>query len=230
MLLPLLALTASAATPFGGLEWRPLSRADLEWVLEERTSGLGVGEFDGTASPALQGFGGAWFGDRVGLSLSLGIARLQNTTEVDEVVRQRHWGVVRPGLDLRLGLTQRVERRPFPWVLVGAHGDIPSSRDISNGYTDAEQAAADEQAYIERARLGGFGGRLGIGAEYELLPGLGIGAQWGVGLHRGTWRAEDLSEVSSWVSGEASLLLLFRWPPRAEPTAPEPDEPAAPDE
>ncbi|NCG20013.1 MAG: hypothetical protein GWP91_13480 [Rhodobacterales bacterium] len=203
---------AHAATPFGGVEWHPLSRADLAWVEESRTSGVAVGEFDGTARPDLEAFGGLWFNDQLGLSAGLGMARLQNTTELDSVIRQRHWGVVRPSIDARIGLGQRREQVPFAWLLVGAHGDIPSARDVSVGYTPKEQKAADEIAYVERGKLGGFGGRLGIGAEYDLRPGLALGAQYAIEWHRGVWRSDDLAIASQWVAGEASLLLMFRWP------------------
>ena len=224
MLFALLLAVAHAATPFGGVEYRPLSRADLGWLLEGRTSGLAVGEFDGTLVPALQAFGGAWVTDRTALSLNLGVARLQNTTNVDGITRQRHWGVVRPGFDVRWALTERQARRPFPWVLLGGHASIPSARDVSSGYTKDEQEAADEQAFLERARLGGLGARLGIGADYEVLPGLGIGAQWSLAWHQGTWTADDLDLVSSWLAGDASLILTFRWPPK------EPEVPVAPPE
>lgn len=212
MLFALVLAAAQAATPFGGVEYRPLSRADLGWLLEDRTSGLAVGEFDGTVIPPIQGFGGVWLSERTGVSLSLGVARLQNTTNVDGVLRQRHWGVVRPGVDIRWALTERVERRPFPWVILGGHGTIPSARDVSTGYTKPEQKAADEQAYLERARLGGLGARFGLGADYEILPGLGIGAQWSLAWHRGLWTADDLDLVTSWLYGDASLILTFRWP------------------
>ena len=212
MLAALLIAAAQAATPFGGVEWRPLSRADLVWVDEGRLSGVAVGEFDGTARPGLQAYGGAWLSERVGLSASLGVARIQNTTEVNEVITHHHWGVFRPGIDLRWSLTQRAAHRPFPWLLAGVHGDIPTARDVSSGYTAEEQQAADDLAFVERARLGGLGARAGIGAEYEVLPGLGIGAQWALEWHRGTWRADDLSQVSQWLAANASLLMTFRWP------------------
>src|SRR5690606_31447825 len=67
MLPVLLAALAHAAEPYAGVEWRPLSRADLAWVEEGRTSGAGVGELDGTVRPALQAHGGLWLGERVAL-------------------------------------------------------------------------------------------------------------------------------------------------------------------
>lgn len=211
LLLALLTL-AHAAVPYAGLEWRPLSRSDLVWVDEERTSGFAVGEFDGTARPSLQAYFGAWMSDRVALGGALGVARLLNTTEVDGVVRQRHWGVIRPSVDLRIALSQRGPKRALPWLLAGLHADVPSARDVSTGYTEEEQLAADETATVERARLGGFGARVGFGAEYPITSGLAIGAMYTLEWHRGLFRTDDLSLVSQWLAAEAAILLVFQWP------------------
>lgn len=208
--------SALATTPFAGVEWRPLSRADLGWVLDERDSGVAVGEFDGSVRPPLLAYGGAWVGERTAIAGSLGVARLTNTTEVDAIIRQRHWGVIRPGIDLRFALLRPEERRPLPWLLLGGHADVPSARDTSTGYTRDEQAVADEQAFVERASLGGVGVRAGLGAEIELQPGLTLGAQWALGWQIATWRADDLDQTSQWLAADASLLLGFRWPPRGD--------------
>lgn len=204
---------AHAATPIAGLEWRPLSRADVDWVVDERTSGLGVGEFDGVVSPALTAFAGAWVSPRISLTGGLGIARLTSTTWVDEVYQQHHWGVIRPMVDVRIAMTR--ERRvghPYPWLLAGTHVDIPSARDVSNAYTEEEQAAADEVAYVERVRLGGLGGRLGAGAELRVNEVITIGASWSLGGHWAVLRSSDARTTSSWISSEAALRVCFEWP------------------
>jgi hypothetical protein len=212
----MLTAMAMAGTPFGGVEWHPVSRDDLVWVDEGRTSGVAVGEFDGTVNPALSAYGGAWVSERTALSLSLGVARLGNTTYVNDVLRQVHWGVIRPGFDVRWSLHARRPDWPVAWIILGAHGDIPSARDVSNGFTNEEQEAADDLAKLERARLGGLGGRSGLGVEYDLLPGLSIGAQWALTLHYATWRSEDVSLVGQWMAADAALLLGFRWPKNLE--------------
>jgi hypothetical protein len=203
---------ARAATPIAGVAWTPLSRSDLVWVDESRTSGVAVGEFDGVVRPALAAFGGAWISNRVGLVGSLGVARLQSTTWSGDTWRQRHWGVFRPEVDLRISLTGRAVGRPSPWLFLGLYGDIPSARDTSNGYSEVEQDAADEDAWAERARLGGIGGRLGAGVDYRLREGLALGATWSLGYHRGFLQTSDMSVVSSWLATEAALLLTFEWP------------------
>ena len=181
------------------------------WVEEGRSTGTTVGEFDGVVNPALKAYGGAWLTPRVGISATVGVARIGNTSEVDQVIRHLHWGVIRPGLDVRFALNERRPYRPVAWVLTGGHGDIPSARDVSNGYDETEQQAADDAFSVERAQLSGVGGRTGLGVDYELLPGLDLGAMWAVGYHRSLWRGPDITQLSQAVSAEASLLLQFRW-------------------
>lgn len=218
-LLMTLLSPAHAATPFFGVEWRPLSRQDLVWVEEDRTSGTAVGEFDGTVRPVASAFGGVWFNKFVGLQVGVGLARVTSTTFVDDTFRSRHQGVFRPSLDLRFGWMEQRLQRPVPWFLLGVYGDVPSARDVSNGYTEEEQTAADEGAATDRARLGGVGGRAGFGVDYRLLPGLSLGAVVSVGIHRSTYAGGDDSFVSVWASTEAALLLTFEWPDEARRNA-----------
>jgi hypothetical protein len=214
-LLAWLTLTASlAATPYAGLSFDPLSRADLAWVDDDRATGLSVGEFDGVVRPGLQAFAGSWLKPRWALQGSLGIARLTTSSWVGDVYRQRHWGVIRPSVDVRYGFGP-LENDLRPWLIFGLHGDIPSARDVSNGYTDEEQQIADENAYEERLRLGGGGGRLGAGLDYRVRPQLKIGALYVAEAHWGVLRSEDASTISSWVASRTSILVTFEWPPEA---------------
>lgn len=230
----LLLAPAEAARPFFGLEIRPLSRQDLVWVEEQRTSGTAVGEFDGTVSPLFGAFGGAWFNKYIGLDVGLGVAVLQSSAVADEVYRQRTWAVLRPSLDLRFGWAEPVYRRPIPWVLLGAYGDIPSAQDVSNGYTSDEQAAADAAALQASYRLGGFGGRVGFGVDYEVLPGLSLGALVSLGVHRAGYIGGDDTFTSLWLQTDAALRLTYLWPDRRKgagkeaPAAPAPATEEAP--
>jgi hypothetical protein len=208
----LLAGLANAVTPFLGVEFRPFSRQDLVWVDESRTSGTSVGEFDGTARPNLAAFAGVWLRRRVAIVGGLGVAQLSTITRTEDSYRVARWGVVRPSLDVRWAMMPIQDKMPVPWLMLGAYGDIPSARDASDAYTAEEQEAADEAMRTERARLGGVGGRAGVGVDYRLLPGLAIGANFAVGLHRAVYEAQDASTVSSWVTTEAGLLLTFEWP------------------
>lgn len=225
-MLPLLfalSTSAQAASGFAGVEWRPLSRQDLVFVDEGRTSGTAVGEFDGSVRPVLSAYGGAWFNRYVGLSVGLGLATLSTETAAEDTYRQRTWGVFRPSLDLRFGWIERKVRFPIPWVVVGAYGDVPTVVDVSNAYTAEEQEAADVAASNESFRLGGVGGRIGMGVDYQVLPGLAIGAQVTVGIHRATYTGGDDTFTSLWVATEAAILLSFEWPSKRRGEAEDPE-------
>ena len=203
---------AAAATPIVGVEWTPFSRSDLVWVQDGRTSGVAVGEFDGTVNPALNAFGGVWFNRRLGLVGSLGVGRLTSTTWTGSDYTQRHWGVVRPEADLRIAFGPREVFRPAPWAFIGLYGDIPSARDTSTTYTPDEQQQADQNAYIERARLGGIGARAGAGVDFRLHEGIAVDALWALQYHRGVIRSDQVDTITSWLGTHVSLLLTFEWP------------------
>ena len=215
-LLVVLHVSAAPIVPTAGVEWTPFSRADLVWVDEGRTSQTGVGEFDGFTRPSLMAFGGLWWRDRWGVTAGIGLARLQSTNWTDEVFVQRHWGVVRPSVDLRASILKRDKKLPIPWIIVGGHADIPSAREVSNGFTEEETEVADVNATIERARLGGWGFRGGAGIDYGINPYVRIGAQWTVEWHRSTFKSSELTAVSSWVGSQGALLLSFEWPETKE--------------
>ncbi|MCB9680029.1 MAG: hypothetical protein H6733_01030 [Alphaproteobacteria bacterium] len=221
-----LSTSALAADPAGdlggvrgyaGLEWRPLSRQDLVFVDESRTSGTAVGEFDGTVRPVLGAFGGVWFNRYVALQLGLGVASLTTTSHTEDSYRQVSTAVVRPALDLRFGWMLPTHRYPVPWVILGGYADLPAARDVSDAYTDEEQQVADDAAAETRYRLGGVGGRVGLGADYRVLPSLLIGAQVTVGVHQATYTGGDQRFASTWITTEGSLLFTFEWPRRARP-------------
>lgn len=203
---------ALAAEPYLALEWRPLGRSDLTWVSEQRTSGLAVAEQDGFARPQAQLDVGAWLGEWVALQGSLGVARMQTTTWVGDVYTQQHWGVLRPGIDGKVQLGSPPAGLPRPWALVGTHIDIPSARDVSNGYTVEQQITADEVATADRTRLGAVGARAGVGVEQRLVGGLSLGAMYTLQWQRSLFVSEDPATITSLVTGEAALLLLFDWP------------------
>lgn len=219
------AASAAPAVPVFGLEWRPLGRADLAWVQEGRTTGLGVGELDGSVRPPLSAWFGLWASQRVAFVGSLGVARLTTTTwtqgaDGEDVYVSRHWGVVRPELGLRLAPWGH-DRSPMPLAQLGVHGDIPSARAVSNAYTEAEQLTADEIAAADRARLGGFGARLGLGAEVALGRGVRVGGIWSLAWQQTLTLSDDTNAVSTWLVADASLLFSIELPARQAAT-PEP--------
>jgi hypothetical protein len=207
---------AVALRPFFALEFRPLSRMDLVWVDESRTSGTSVGEFDGVVRPSLGAMGGLWVNRWFGFSLGLGVAQRATVSFVDDVEVRQRTAVVRPSLDLRFGWARPQLHRPTPWVLLGVYGDVPSVAHRSDAYSEEEQAAADATSDSERIRLGGVGGRVGFGVDYRVLPGLSLGAMASLGIHRSTYQGADSSVATAWLATDASLLLMFEWPPRGE--------------
>lgn len=212
---------AVAATPTVGVAWTPLSRADLSWVGDGRTSGTGVGEFDGVVDPALSAWGGVWMRDRWALIGGLGVARLTSTTWDGDIWRQRHWGVLRPSIDLRWAAMKRDQAHPVvPFIDFGAHASVPSARDTSNGYSADEAEQADADATLDRLRLGGFGGRVGAGVDWRPRPGIALGAQYVVEARWGALRTSDTTIVSSWISSQVELLVAFEWGPKDVPPAP----------
>lgn len=211
-----LIATVFAATPVAGLSFTPLSRGDLVWVDDGRTTGLSVGEFDGIVRPALEPFGGVWF-EHVGLFGSLGVARATANSTTEETTIQQHRGVVRPALDLRFRLNTPQLQRPAAWLGLGMYGDISSARFTSTGFTAEEQQAANEQATFDRARLGGVGGRIGGGVDLALRDSLWIGATTHLRLHRGTLLSGDTVATSAWLGSEAAITATFVWP--APPSA-----------
>jgi hypothetical protein len=207
--------------PYLAFEWRPLSRGDLTIVQEQRTSGLLVSSADGFARPQVQLDVGAWLSENVALQGSVGVARATVTTWTGNVYAQQHWGVVRPGVDLKLRPSRRPAGLPIPWALIGGHVDIPSARDVSNAYTVEEQLDADDSAGIDRLRLGALGARAGVGVEQRLIGGLSLGAQYAAQWQRSLFVRNDPVTIESQLVGEASILLLFDWP-RHAPATPSP--------
>lgn len=215
---------AAPAVPVAGLEWRPLGRTDLDWVQDQRTSGLGVGEFDGAVRPALS----AWFGlrvsERTALVGSLGVARRTTTVWADgpdgePVYRSRHWGVVRPELGLRVA-PWTFGPGPRAFVQVTLFGDVPSARDVSNAYTEEEQDNADATAAAERVRLGGLGARAGFGVDVPVGRGIHVGGMYALIAQQTLLVSDDADAVSTWLAAEASLLLSVAFPAKGAASEP----------
>lgn len=220
MLPLLLALAVPAADaaptddlrPYLGVAWRPLSRQDLVFVDEGRTSGVAVGEFDGSVKPNFDGFVGLWFSRHVSLQVGIGVAQVVQTSVADEVASQKSWAVVRPSLDLRLGWMEPTMKWPVPWFSVGAFGDVPVVTDTSTGYTAEEQSAADEAATNAAYRLGGVGGRVGVGVDQRVLPGVLLGIHLNLGIVRSAYQGADATFTSLWLATEGAIQLTFEWP------------------
>jgi len=194
-----------------GVDWVPFSRGDLEQVEEGRTSGTGVGEFDGVLVPSLR-FHGGWEGDRWAVLGGLAVARSTSTTWVGTDYTQIHVGALRPSADLRYHLLRPTPTGAFPWVEGGLYGVIPSARNVSGAYTDEEQVTADEGSAVLRKTVGAVGVEIGPGFSWRFTPSLSVGASYHFILYRGQSLTQDTLSVSTWIWSEAAFILEARFP------------------
>ena len=189
-LLTTLALAGPIA-PFGGLDWKPLGRADLIWEGDTRSSGVLVGPYDGFLDPNLSAYAGMGFHPRLSLVGRLGVARVQNSSQSDDVWATRLWQSVRPELGLRWSLTEPRADRPNTWLQLCGHAALATVRDRSNAYTKREQALANENAQREQAALTSVGGSVGIGMTYPLTDHLALGGYYRLTLDASATSADD---------------------------------------
>ncbi len=205
MLLALLLSAVSfAAAPFAGLEWRPAPGSDPGFPPESE-------EFQQIIRPSLSAFAGFAASEHLRLSAALGVARSQSSTWLEGGSQQLHLGVVRPSLDARLSLSAPTEGELVPWLMLGLHANLPSARNVSSTHSDEEQDLADQIATEKRSQLAGYGGRLGLGCQWPVNPGVGIGASYAIEAHFSPSTTEEERTLSTWTGSYASLLLFLSW-------------------
>lgn len=208
MLLLLALLAPAHADGLIGVDWVPLGRGDLTWTQEDRTTGLAVGEEDGLLVPALTAWGG-WANAHFGLLGNFGMVRLSTTNHTEAQVARSVNGALRPGVDLRWWPRSRAMKKILPYGMVGAYGVIPTFTATNESWTEEEQAAVDEDTKANRGRVGGIGGRMGLGAEVAFEPGISLGVRWSVdGFRQQVLDAEGFT-TSFWLRAEAALSLGF---------------------
>lgn len=198
----LLLLLAPSAFAGGmvGVDLAPLGRADLVAVDEGRGTGLTVGEVDGLLQPPLTAWGGVAREHVAGL-FGFAVASVQTRTWTpdpaggDDLVTNRRATTLRPSADLRWYPKGRSGPPLQPWLGVGLHVVAPLVSYRSDAWTPKEQAAWDDVADEDRARLFGLGGRLGGGCELRLDSGVRLGARYDLGLHRS--QVVDLAVVAA---------------------------------
>jgi hypothetical protein len=103
---------------------------------------------------------------------------------------------------------------------MGGHVDLPSAADQSNGFTAEEFELAQETEDLDRQKLGAIGGRVGIGADLEVVRHLRLGMSWAIDVQQSLRAENDPASANTWVSAEGALLLEIHWPPRGD----EPDQ------
>jgi hypothetical protein len=202
--------SAHAAVLFGGA-WTPVGVGALAWDDAGQFTGTLAGEFDGLLRPPFTAHGG-WIGARDAVLANLSVVQL-TTSRFSSSNAVTTAGGVRVGADWRRYLWAR-EPGVNLYGDVGAFGVIPIALDMDGAYTEAEQADADEGASATMARIGGFGGQGGIGAEYLIAdpkgrPAVAVGVRWLFRGYRGQDADEDAVRVSTLFGTEAALVLEF---------------------
>ncbi|MCB9765288.1 MAG: hypothetical protein H6739_36275 [Alphaproteobacteria bacterium] len=208
------ALAAEAEAPEParwavGLDFVPAAlRSDLAWSADAMQTGTYVGELDGFIQPPLTAYFGA-IRPRTTWTLGAAWARYGEVNWTPDGRRVTGAGAVRLAVDAQRYLNARAYRRPAVWVGLGVHGNIPVITDRSSSYTEEEAADAQEGRRATAGRVGGVGGRAGLGCDYELLPGLAVGMRAAVVYHRGQALQEDSLVASALWAPEAALRLQF---------------------
>ena len=207
----LFSLPVAQAAPVIGVEWAPLSRGDLTWLEEDQSSGTLVGEHDGWLQPALRMYGG-WSQGIWTTVAGLRVARITHTQWAADggATNQSHTGALRPSVDIRRTLTTTSSPSNQLWLESGAWGVVPSARLTSATYSDAEQDDANQEAAQLRARIGGAGLRIGLGASVDVGKGLSLGARTGGLLFVGQQLTEGTLMTSVAVWSETTLLAEMR--------------------
>ena len=211
----LLVSLQARADALVGVDWVPFDRGDLAWVDDGQLSGTLVGEGDGFLVPAMSAWGG-WADAHNAALIGLGGARLATVTTSGSSVTGSAVAALRPSVDYRRYLLARQPGHAAPWVQVGAYGDIPAATTWAETSSEAEQEALDAADAETKARIGGWGLRLGGGASVAWEDGLSLGARYLGVFHRSSMLSDDGSRTTStWLRGEAALELAFAFPVRA---------------
>ena len=207
-MLAALIATASAA-PVLGVDYVPLGRADLVAVDEDRTSGTGVGEFDGVLSPPLSAWGGV-LNDRKAWLFGIAVAYQGDTAWSGNQRSTSRRGGVRLALDHRYYLVSPDQDTPSPWIQAGLYGIVPIASEHSDAWNDDEAAEMDAVAAEARTRIGGVGLRVGGGVELEITDGLTLGGRAVLIVHQGWEYGDSGQSASTALRTEPAITLSWR--------------------
>lgn len=210
-MLLLLSGAAHAGVLFGGA-WSPAGIGALAWDEAGNFSGTLAGEFDGLLRPPLTAHAG-WAGTRDAVLGNVAVVQIVTSRFADSSSTKSAGGV-RLGVDYRRWLFAREAGAVNFYGMAGAYGIVPNAAYTDASYTDEEAADAAESAASDRARIGGFGGQAGLGAEYVIgdakgRPAVGVGVRWLVRGYRGQEGDDNGVRVSTVVMSEAALVVEF---------------------
>lgn len=202
---------AQASVLFGGA-WVPPGAGVLAWDDADGWSDTLAGEFDGVLRPPLTVHGG-WVGQKDAVLGGVSLVRFTDATFAD-IGSYEGLGATRFAVDYRRWLHVRAPGAVGFYADGGAYYVLPNAANRSDGYTAEEQASADEEAAGLRARIGGLGAQLGVGAEYPLAdaqgrPAVAFGLRYLGRVFRAQATGEEGYTVSTVWLTEAALTLEF---------------------
>lgn len=207
----LIAGSLQASALFGAA-WVPPGAGVVAWDAADGWSDTLAGEFDGLLRPPLTAHGG-WVGRTDAVLGGLALVRFTDATFAD-VNSYQGVGGTRFSVDYRRWLHARAAREVGFYGDAGAYYVLPNAENRSDGYTAEEQASADEEAAGLRARIGGLGAQVGVGAEYPLAdaqgrPAVSLGLRYLARVFRAQATGEEGYSVSTVWLTEAALTLEF---------------------
>jgi hypothetical protein len=207
-----LVCAARAAIVFGGA-WAPVGTGALAWDDADRWSDTLAGEFDGLLRPPLTAHGG-WIGSKDAVLAGFALVRFADAQFASSST-YTGVGSTRFSADYRRYVWAREPGRVDFYGDGGVYGILPNAKQTNDSFTEEEQNSADESSASLRARIGGVGAQLGIGADYLFAdaagrPAVGLGVRYLARLYRGQAATEDGYDVSTVLVSEAAVTLEFQ--------------------
>lgn len=194
-----------------GVDYAPPSlRADLAWSEAAQLSGTLVGENDGLLNTPLSLYGGRVAGKNAWLG-GVSYARLARTDWSGDGRLKTSATGIRLAADWQRYLRPRELKRPTLWLGLGLYGVVPVAENRSNTDSLEEREDRAEENAAIRARVGGYGGRAGLGAEIEVMEGVSVGFRSHVQLYRASVIQEDSLVSSALWTTETALRVQFEF-------------------
>jgi hypothetical protein len=208
VLFGLFILSTAQAGPLLVAEYVPPGLSEMAWVADGQLSGTQVAEHDGLLVPPLRAQGGWVFG-RTGLLGGLALARVATSVQTSESTSVESRSALRPAMNVRRWLMDPVSDTPLFFLTSGVHLVVPFVSQASDGSSSEETSALEEAAEEDADRIGGWGGQVGMGAEYRFKNGLSFGMKSSVVIHRSQKSNAETRAVSVLVRPQTALTVGF---------------------
>ena len=208
MLFSLCVLSAAHAGPLLGVEYVPPGLSEMAWVASGQLSGTQVAERDGMLVPSLRTEGGWVFG-RTGVLGGLSVARVATSVQTSESNSVEARSALRPAVNVRRWLMDPTAGAPLFFLTSGLHLVVPFVSASSDGSSEEEDSALNETADEDKERIGGWGGQIGMGAEYRFETGLSFGMKSTMVILRSQQSNAQTRTVSVLVRPQTALTVGF---------------------